>query len=288
MTNLLGVIKSSTQAVVFSVQIAVALVVLVTGCGSSDVEERHDSGSPVAQTTDAVGQAENETQPDFADLRDLDPALSKSEREIIERFALLTSQKKATTFRSNKWLGILNLQYPTDAWIIQEMIFEIKPDFIVETGTYHGGSAAMWAMLLEQVNPKGRVITIDIRDRGEEARKLPIVRERVDFVLGSSTDPKIVADVVERVKGTRVMVILDSNHTREHVLAELAAYAPLVPVGSYVIVQDTGGIMMQKPNPGPRQAVDEFLKSHPEFKPDRSRERMLLTMHPKGYLRRIF
>ena len=114
-----------------------------------------------------------------------------------------------------------------------------------------------------------------------------IAKERVEFLLGSSTDPEIVAHVRRRAEGKRVMVLLDSAHTREHVLAELAAYAPLVGVGSYLIVQDTGGVMIQEPNPGPRQAVDEFLVAHPGFKADRTRERMLHTMHPKGYLRRV-
>jgi cephalosporin hydroxylase len=278
--------SSSRGAAVHS-WVAAALVVLVafaTGCGTGEAKE---PASATSTTAPAAQQGQGKASR-LANQRDLDPALSESEREIIERFALLVSDKKETTFRSNKWLGIPNLQYPTDAWVIQEMIVELKPDFIVETGTYHGGSAAMWAMLLEHVNPKGRVITIDIEDRGEEARKLPIVQERVEFVLGSSIDPEIVAHVVEQVQGSNVLVILDSNHTRKHVLAELAVYAPLVPVGGYVIVQDTGGIMIQQTHPGPRRAVDDFLKAHPEFEADRGRERQLLTMHPNGYLRRKY
>ena len=264
-----------------------SLLCLVTGCGKDGPDPNTSNSTSPTPVRPALEET-SEVAHSRAGQRDLDPALSESEREIIERFGELVSEKKATTFRSNKWLGIPNLQYPTDAWIVQEMIFELQPDFIVETGTYHGGSAAMWAMVLEHANPQGRVISIDIRDRSQQARKLAIVRERVDFVLGSSTDPQVIAHVAERVRGTKVMVILDSDHTRDHVLSELEAYAPLVPVGSYVIVQDTGGIMVGKPHPGPRRAVDDFLASHPEFKPDRQRERMLLTMHPKGYLRRIF
>jgi len=236
--------------------VAATLVVLLAGCGSADGE------------------------------RDWDPSLSASEREIVKRYARLFAEKK-NTFWPNRWLGLNTQQNPNDVWVTQEIISEVGPDFIIEAGTYQGGSATLWAMVLEQVNPKGRVITIDIKDRSFVARKLPIVQRRVDFILGSSTAPDVVAEITERTRGKRVMVILDSDHTREHVSAELAAYAPLVGIGSYLIVQDTGGVMIQNPNPGPRQALDDFLETHPEFEPDRNRERMLLTMHPKGYLRRV-
>jgi len=235
---------------------AVAVVVLVAGCGEPDLE------------------------------RDLDPSLGASEREIVEQYIRLFAEKKET-FWPNRWLGIHTNQNPNDVWVIQEILSEVKPDFVVEAGTYRGGSAALWAMVLEQVNPDGRVITIDIEDHATEAKALPVVQRRVDFILGSSTASEVVSAIAERTRGKRVVVILDSDHSREHVSAELAAYAPLVEVGSYLIVQDTGGVMIQDPNPGPRQAVDEFLATHPEFEPDRSRERMLLTMHPKGYLRRV-
>ena len=141
-------------------------------------------------------------------------------------------------------------------------------------------------MVLAQVNPRGGVVTIDIEDHVDTVRMFPIVRDKVEFLLGGSTDPEIVATVAERAKGKRVMVILGSDHSKEHVLAEMASYAPMVSVGSYLIVQDTGGVMIRDPNPGPRRAVEEFLANDGRFEPDRSRERMLFTMHPKGYLRR--
>lgn len=221
-----------------------------------------------------------------AGMRDLDPSLTADERAAVERYTDVYASRKST-FWPNKWLGIQTLQNPNDMWITQEILSEVKPDFLVEAGTYKGGSAALWAMVLEQVNPDARVITIDIEDQAAASRRLPIVQERVDFILASSTDPDVVASIRERTKGKRVVVLLDSDHSREHVLAELAAYAPIVDVGSYLIVQDTGGVMIQDPNPGPRQAVEEFLAEHPEFEPDRTRERMLLTMHPGGYLKRV-
>lgn len=196
----------------------------------------------------------------------------------------------AKTWRVNKWFGILTEQNPNDVWITQEIIVETRPDFIIETGTLCGGSAALWSAILEQVNPGGRVITIDIMDQAQEARRLPVVQKRVDFLRGSSTSPGIVEEVRNRVKGKKVLVILDSDHSKEHVLRELAAYAPLVSVGSYLIVQDTnlnGHPVDPAFGPGPMEALEEFLAGNPGFEPDRSRERLLFTMHPGGYLKRV-
>jgi cephalosporin hydroxylase len=224
----------------------------------------------------------------------------KSEQSTIDRFHHLWYWKLDTTWNANTWLGVRTQQFPDDAWIQQEIIAEVKPDFVVETGTFYGGSALIWAMVLSQVNPDGRVITVDITDRQEidgkmvlkleKAEKFPIWKERVDFIMGSSTDPKVVAEVEERVKGKRVVVILDSVHTKDHVLAELRAYSPLVPVGSYLIVQDTnlgGHPVFPEAAPGSMDAVEEFLKSNNQFVADRSRERLLLTCAPKGYLKRV-
>ncbi len=138
----------------------------------------------------------------------------------------------------------------------------------------------LWAIILEHINPDGRVITIDIKDqRSPGAVEIPIARERVDFLLGGSTDPEIVAEVHRRARGKRVLVLLDSLHSKEHVAAELEAYAPLVPIGSYVIVQDT--------LVGPIRAINEFLESNDTFIADRARERYPDTNSFRGYLRRV-
>jgi cephalosporin hydroxylase len=180
----------------------------------------------------------------------------------------------------NRFLGILTLQTPSDAWIILEIMAETRPDLIVEAGTFHGGSAALWAIILQHINPRGRVITIDIEDQREaRAINLPISKRRVEFILGSSTDPKVVAKVHKRAKGKRVMVLLDSLHSKEHVAAEIEAYAPLVPVGGYLIVQDT--------SVGPDEAIAEFLAANTNWVADRRRERYPDTNSVKGYLRRI-
>jgi cephalosporin hydroxylase len=211
-----------------------------------------------------------------------------SERQILDRFHRHFYDSQVWT--STRWLGVPTAQNPNDAWIHQEIIARVKPDFIVEAGTWNGGSAGLWATILQQVNPTGRVITIDIKDYVSAAKELPIVKEKVDFLIGSSVDPAIVAEITRRVNGKKVLVILDSNHSKAHVLAEMKAYAPLVPKDSYLIVQDTnvnGHPVLPNFGPGPMEAVDEFLATNDQFRPDTDAERLMFTMHPKGYLRRV-
>jgi cephalosporin hydroxylase len=212
-----------------------------------------------------------------------------SDREITDRFTVLWGHA-SDTWRKNSFLGIRTLQNPLDVWITFEIIHKVKPDVIVETGTHHGGSAALWAMFLEHVNPEGCVITIDIENESAEARALPISRRRVDYLIGSSTDPEIVEEVRRRVAGKSVLVILDSAHYMDHVLHELRAYAPMVPRGSYIIVQDTamnGNPTAPGYGPGPYEAVEAFLAENKDFVADRSRERLMMTNSPRGFLRRI-
>jgi cephalosporin hydroxylase len=218
----------------------------------------------------------------------IDPQ-SLTGQQIIDRFheMFYDSQK---TWLVSEWCGINTWQNPNDVWVHQEIISELKPDVIVEAGTYEGGSAVIWALILSQVNPSGRVITIDVKDQVKAARQLPIFKEKVEHLVGSSTDPTIVAEVKKRTEGKKVLVILDSWHKKDHVLEELRAYSSLVPVGSYVIVQDTninGHPVFKEYGPGPWEAVEEFLKENDQFAPDPSRERMLFTMHPRGYLKRM-
>lgn len=206
-------------------------------------------------------------------------AVPDAEKEKITRDFSHLLNSSGTVMRDNHFHGIQTWQNPFDVWVTQELIFETKPDLILETGTFRGGSSIMWAMYLEQVSPEGRVITIDIHDkRVEEAKNDPLAK-KVDFLLGSSTGPKIVAEVKRRAKGKRVLAILDSLHTKEHVAEELAAYAELIPVGGYIIVQDTpvGGI----------DAVHEFVAANDDFEIDKSRERLLYTINVDGFLKRI-
>jgi cephalosporin hydroxylase len=210
--------------------------------------------------------------------------------EIIRRFAELWWEEKKTTLFTNRWLGVPTLQHPFDAWVTQEIICEVRPDLIIECGTYFGGSSIMWAMLLEQINPAGRVVTIDIEAHLVHAKAVPIFAQRVDALSGSTVDPAILADVRDRAAGKRTLVILDSDHSKDHVAAELDAYAPLVTPGSYLIVQD--GVVNGHPvepgyGPGPFEAVAEFLERDDRFEIDANRERMLFTFNPNGFLRRL-
>jgi len=221
-------------------------------------------------------------------LQDLGWLGKPSKQQVIDNFHELFYDSQQ--WYSTTWLGIPTAQNPNDAWIHQEIIFRVKPDVILETGTWNGGSAVLWATILQQVNPAGRVITVDIKDYAGEARKLPIAQEKIDFLIGSSVDPAIVAEVAARAKGKKLLAILDSNHSKNHVLAEMKAYAPLIAKDSYLIVQDTnvnGHPVLKNFGPGPMEAVNEFLAANDQFSPDLNAERLMLTMHPKGYLKRV-
>jgi cephalosporin hydroxylase len=211
------------------------------------------------------------------------------DRTVIRRFAGI-SYGHAESLWGSYWLRIPTAQNPNDAWIIQEIISDVTPDYIVEAGTARGGSAVLWATILRQVNPNGKVITIDIEDRSSEAKKLDISREMITFVIGSSTDPKIVAEISQRVEGRNTLVILDSDHRKEHVLNEMKSYAHLVNVGGYLIVQDSninGHPVYPAFGPGPMEAIAEFLASNSDFQPDAGREHFLYLTNPRGYLKRI-
>lgn len=199
-------------------------------------------------------------------------------KKIVGDFTRLINDS-GTIMAKNHFQGIVTWQNPFDVWVTQEIIYEVKPDIILEAGTFQGGSSLMWAMYLEQVSPLGRVITIDINDRRAPKAKTHRLAQKVDFLLGSSTAPEIVAEVKRRTKGKRVLVILDSLHTKEHVAGELAAYAELVPVGGYVVVQDTPV--------GPILAVHDFVATNDKFVIDKSRERLLYTNNVNGFLKRV-
>lgn len=184
-----------------------------------------------------------------------------------------------------KWLGVAALKCPFDLWIYQEILHEIKPDVILETGTARGGSALFLASILDMLGA-GQLISIDIVRRPEWP-----THPRVTYLTGSSTSAPILEEVRRRVAGaSRVMVILDSDHRKDHVLEELKLYSPLVTKGSYLIVEDTnvnGRPVFLAFGPGPGEAVDEFLKDNPFFSRDTSRERFFVTFNPGGYLRRL-
>lgn len=171
-----------------------------------------------------------------------------------------------------------------DLWIYQEIIFEVKPNIIIECGTAKGGSALFLVFVCDLVD-NGRVITIDIEDRRERPR-----HSRIKYLLGSSVLEEIVGQVRKLISDKdKVMVILDSDHHKEHVLNELRIYSKLVTKGSYIIVEDTninGHPVAHDFGPGPMEAVEEFLKENTNFVIDKSREKFYLTFNPRGYLKK--
>jgi cephalosporin hydroxylase len=212
-----------------------------------------------------------------------------SDQTISDRFIRIWALRDSTWFH-NTFMGIPTWQNPMDVWVTLEIIWAVRPDVILEAGTFRGGSALLWAMFLEHVNPEGRVITIDIASQAFEARSRKLAMERVDFLVGSSTAPEIVEEVRRRVQGKRVLAILDSAHERDHVYAELEAYAPMIPIGSYIIVQDgavCGHPVHSEPCPGPYEAVEDFLAESDDFVAVREHERHILTSNPMGFLKRV-
>lgn len=191
------------------------------------------------------------------------------------------------THTFTNWMGVPLLKNPMDLHIYQEIIWDLRPTLIIETGTAYGGSALYFATMLDR-RGEGRVITIDV----EPNQPLPTHR-RLIAMTGSSTDPSIIAQVMAIVRPTdRVMVVLDSDHSQANVLAELAVYAPLVSKGQFLVVEDTNinGNPVARDwmgGPGPMLAVREWLPKHPEFEPDVMAERMLMTFFPNGWLRRV-
>lgn len=213
-------------------------------------------------------------------------------------------------------LGRPIIQYPQDIVAMQELIWQVKPDLIIETGIAHGGSLILSASMLAQldmceaietgeiIDPKKSKrkvlgIDIDIRAHNREAIEAHPMASRIEMIQGSSIAPDVIEQVQQIAKGyERVLVCLDSNHTHEHVLAELEAYAPLTSVGSYCVVFDTivedmpADMFPDRPwGPGnnPKTAVWEYLEKHEGFKVDKDiHNKIMITVAPDGYLKRIF
>lgn len=202
------------------------------------------------------------------------------------------------------WMGRPVIQYPQDMIAMQEIIWDIKPDLIIETGIAHGGSLIYYASLLEMLSVsgfgEGKVlgIDIDIREHNRKEIESHPMYKNIDMIQGSSISKEIIEQVKKLAEGKeRILVVLDSNHTHEHALEELIAYAPLVSKGSYCVVFDTLIEDMPAdsyperswgPGDNPKTAVWEYLKTHPEFEIDKSiQNKLLITVAPDGYLKRI-
>jgi cephalosporin hydroxylase len=217
------------------------------------------------------------------------PKLTIDQQTIVDQFhRLLYDVVDEHAFRTYciSWLGYGMLKWPTDMWNYQEIIAETAPDVIIETGTHRGGSALFFATICDLIQ-HGEVISIDIDDT---FRSMQPRHQRLTFLSGSSTDPAIVAAVKNRIGDRKnILVILDSDHRLDHVLNELRIYNEFVPVGGYLVVEDTnvnGHPAFPEFGPGPREAVDAFLAENPHFEVDTNQERFYWTHNPNGFLRR--
>lgn len=208
-----------------------------------------------------------------------------SDQEVIDRFHHLYYNNDGRTWSNTRWLGVLAQKTPLDFWIYQEILYEIKPDVLIECGTYSGGSALYFASIMDLLK-KGRVLSIDIVRKPDFPE-----HPRIHYLTGSSVSKEMAARVQGMIKpGEVVMVSLDSDHARDHVLQELRTYSPMVTVGSYLVVEDTninGHPVYPTFGPGPMEALDAFLATNSDFTSDREREKFFLTFNPKGYLKKL-
>lgn len=213
------------------------------------------------------------------------------------------------------WLGRPLIQLPQDMAALQELVWSVKPDLIIEAGIAHGGSLIMHASFLAMLDycdaieagvplnvtrPKRRVLglDIDIRSHNRVAIEAHPMSNRIDMIQGSSVSSEVIDQVHNIAKDHEcILVILDSNHTHDHVLAELEAYAPLVSTGSYCVVFDTlledmpDSLVNNRPwkkGDNPKTAVHEYLRSHPEFVIDKNIDhKLLISVAPDGYLKKV-
>lgn len=225
-------------------------------------------------------------------------------KDIQDAWQLLHRQLVKVKYVYNfSWFGLPILQVPQDLQAKQEIIWKVKPDLIIETGVALGGSIMFSATMLTALQACGEIdnaevvgIEINLYPKSRKDILNHSLSKIITIIDGSSVDEDIIAKVHKIAKGKRVLISLDSNHTHEHVLAELKAYAPLVSIGSYIIVEDTGiedlpiGGSGNRPwgkGNNPKTAVWEFLKENKDFEIDDIYKKLIMTGNPSGYLKRI-
>ena len=212
--------------------------------------------------------------------------LSNEEQSVVNQFHRLYYEKANTggTWVDTWWMGYKILKCPLDVWIYQEILYETKPDLVIETGTCNGGSAYYMACIMDILGV-GMVATIDITAPARRPQ-----HRRVQYFQGASTDAGIVAEIQRLAAGKSVMVILDSDHSRDNVYQELQLYSPLVSKGNYLIVEDSnvnGHPTGLDHGPGPMEAINDFLVGNSQFQLDMRREKFFMTFNPRGYWRRV-
>lgn len=197
--------------------------------------------------------------------------------------------EKSRVWEDTSWLGVPFYKLPFDAIVIQELIWKLRPDYVVETGTCFAGSALFYASIFELIG-HGEVVTCDIELKHDLLNhELKNVTKRIHFIPGGSTNPLVFKKIKKRVGGKRNIVLLDSWHTKDHVLDELNLYQELVEPGMFLICEDTH--VNSHPVPwewgdGPYEAVEEFLEHNKDFEVDLACEKFMMTFNPMGYLRR--
>jgi cephalosporin hydroxylase len=188
--------------------------------------------------------------------------------------------------QQQRWLGHDLIKTPQDCWVYQEIIWETRPDYVIELGVMFGGATHFYASILDLVG-HGEVIGIDVSLAKAKAPQ----SQRIHYLEGSSTAPEMVERVRAMTAGKRVMVIADSDHEKNHVLAEIRAYAPMVHVGGYFVVEDSLNDVMgyhPVPNEGPKAAAEAFLADNDDFVLDRRwGERYVMSLNPNGFLLRV-
>jgi cephalosporin hydroxylase len=205
-------------------------------------------------------------------------------RAVIDQFHRLYYHSPKRTWFNTRFLGVLVQKSPLDLWVYQEMIYELRPDVLVEAGTKYGGSAYYFARLFDLLG-HGEVVTIDVQPQPTRP-----AHPRITYLTGSSTDPTIAEEVDRMIGNGKALVVLDSAHERDHVLAELRLWSRRVPVGSYLVVEDThvdGHPVTTDFGPGPWDAVKLFLAENDSFEVDASRHKFFFTWNRGGCLRRI-
>jgi cephalosporin hydroxylase len=209
-------------------------------------------------------------------------ALEQAATSWFHRFYYVVPER---TWENTRWLGCTVQKFPGDVWVYQEILNELRPDWIIETGTNWGGSAYFLASVCDLLG-HGRIVTVDL----DAKPNLP-QHERITYVDGSSTAPEVFDQVrMLTAHAETRLVILDSDHSYEHVACELESYSSLVTPGSYMIVEDTniaGHPVLPGLQRGPYEAVQDFLSNDTRFELDRSREKFMMTFNPGGYLRRV-
>ena len=205
-------------------------------------------------------------------------------RAVVDQFHRLYYHSARRTWKNTHFLGVPVWKSPLDLWLYQELIYEVRPDVIVEAGTKFGGSAYYFARLFDLLD-HGEVVTIDVNPEPNRPE-----HPRITYLTGSSTDPAVVARVDALIGSRKPLVVLDSAHGRDHVLEELRTWSSRVPVGSYIVVEDThadGHPVTTGFGPGPWDAVQLFLAENDAFEVDESKHKFFFTWNRRGYLKRV-